>query len=60
MAPKKAGIISVTFAAIGLVLTVWGMFTVSQDKVMAGVAFWVASVVSGKLLKRKIKAPKLD
>jgi len=45
--------ISVIFAAIGLIFTVWGMFTVSQTMVWLGVGFWVASVVSGRLLKRK-------
>lgn len=53
VSPKAA--ISVIFAAIGLVFTVVGMFSVSQTMVWIGVAFWVASVVSGRLLKRKPK-----
>jgi len=53
VSPKAA--ISVIFAAIGLVFTVWGMFTVSQTMVWTGVVFWVASVISGRLLKRKSK-----
>ncbi len=55
MNPRKASIISVIMAAIGLAFTVWGMFTVSQGKVMVGVAFWAASVIVGKLVKRKLK-----
>lgn len=43
------------FAGIGLVFTVVGMFTVSQGMVWTGVGFWVASVVSGRILKRKPK-----
>ena len=45
------------FAAIGLVFTVVGMFTVSQGMVWTGVGFWVASVISGRILKKK---PKTD
>src|SRR6185437_15286196 len=48
-------VIPVIFAAIGLVFTVVGMFTVSQGMVWTGVGFWVASVVSGRILKRKPK-----
>ena len=55
MVTKKATI-PVIFAAIGLVFTVWGMFAVSQGMVWTGVGFWVASVVSGRLLKRKSKS----
>lgn len=54
VSPKAA--IPVIFAAIGLVFTVVGMFSVSQSMVWAGVGFWVASIVSGRLLKRKPKA----
>ena len=43
------------FAGIGLVFTVVGMFTVSQTMVWTGVGFWVASVVSGRILKKKPK-----
>lgn len=53
VSPKAA--IPVIFAAIGLVFTVVGMFSVSQTMVWTGVGFWVASVVSGRLLKRKPK-----
>lgn len=53
VAPKAT--IPVIFAAIGLVFTVVGMFSVSQTMVWTGVGFWVASVVSGRLLKRKSK-----
>jgi len=53
VSPKSA--IPVIFAAIGLVFTVVGMFSVSQSMVWTGVGFWVASVVSGRLLKRKPK-----
>ncbi len=55
MVSKKATI-PVIFAAIGLVFTVWGMFAVSQGMVWAGVGFWVTSVISGRLLKRKSKS----
>jgi len=53
---SKKATIPVIFAAIGLIFTVWGMFAVSQNMVWMGVGFWVASVVSGRLLKRKYKA----
>jgi hypothetical protein len=53
---SKKATIPVIFAAIGLIFTVWGMFTVSQTMVWMGVGFWVASVVSGRLLKRKSKS----
>ncbi len=42
-------------AAVGLVFTVWGMFTISQGKVMVGIAFWAASVITGKIVQRKTK-----
>jgi hypothetical protein len=51
VSPKAA--VPVVFAAIGLVFTVVGMFSVSQSMVWTGVGFWIASVVSGRLLKRK-------
>ena len=54
MVSTKA-VIPVIFAGIGLVFTVVGMFTVSQGMVWTGVGFWVASVVSGRILKRKPK-----
>ncbi|HET7336777.1 MAG TPA: hypothetical protein VFJ23_02670 [Candidatus Nitrosotalea sp.] len=54
MVSKKA-VIPVIFAAIGLVFTVVGMFTVSQGMVWTGVGFWVASVISGRILKKKPK-----
>jgi hypothetical protein len=54
LTPKKASIITVVLAAIGLVFTVVGMFTTSPDKTMIGIAFWIASVVTGKLIKKKI------
>ncbi|MDR3782141.1 MAG: hypothetical protein P4K92_02355 [Candidatus Nitrosotalea sp.] len=54
VSPKAT--IPVIFAAIGLIFTVWGMFTVSQTMVWTGVGFWVASVISGRLFKRKSKA----
>lgn len=55
MVSKKATI-PVIFAGIGLVFTVWGMFTVSQGLVWTGVGFWAASVVSGRVLKKKPQA----
>jgi len=54
VSPKAT--ISIIFAAIGLIFTVWGMFAVSQAMVWTGVGFWVASVVSGRLFKRKSKS----
>ena len=54
MVSKKA-IIPVIFAAIGLIFTIWGMFTVSQNLVWLGVGSWVASVVSGRIVKKKSK-----
>jgi hypothetical protein len=49
----KKTTIPVIFAAIGLVCTIWGMFGESRVLLWTGVGLWVASVVSGKLLKRK-------
>lgn len=54
MVSKKATI-PVIFAGIGLVFTVVGMFTVSQGMVWTGVGFWAASVISGRILKKKPK-----
>ncbi len=54
MTPKKASIVTVVLAAIGLVFTVVGMFTTSPDKTMVGIAFWVASVASGRFIRKKI------
>ncbi|OLC34167.1 MAG: hypothetical protein AUH84_05465 [Thaumarchaeota archaeon 13_1_40CM_4_38_7] len=51
--PKKASVITVILAALGLVFTVVGMFTFSQDKVILGIVFWVASVISGRFIKKK-------
>lgn len=51
--PSIKATIPVIFAAIGLVFTVWGMFTVHKEMVWTGVGFWAASVVSGRMLKRK-------
>ncbi len=53
--PSKKATIPVIFAAIGLVFTVTGMFTVHKEMVWTGVGFWVASVVSGRILKKKTK-----
>ena len=52
----KKTTIPVIFAAVGLVCTVWGMFGESRVMLWTGVGLWVASVVSGKLLKGKSKA----
>jgi len=52
---SKKATIPVIFAAFGLMFTVWGMFTVSQGMVWTGVGLWVASVVSGRILKKKPK-----
>lgn len=52
---SKKAVIPVIFAAIGLVFTVVGMFAVSQTMVWTGVGFWVASVLSGRFLKKKSK-----
>lgn len=57
MPPKKA-IIPVIFAAIGLVSTTLGMFTVHKELVWTGVGLWVASIASGKMLNRKPKTDK--
>lgn len=58
MTPKKASVITVILAAVGLVFTVVGMFTTSPDKTMVGIAFWVASIVSGRFIKKKITPKK--
>jgi len=49
---KKVSVITVNLAALGLVFTVVGMFTFSQDKVILGIAFWIASVISGRFIKK--------
>ena len=53
MKPKKASVITVILAALGLVFTVVGMCTFSQDKVILGIVFRVASVISGRFIKKK-------
>ena len=53
MKPKKASVITVILAAFGLVFTVVGMFTFSQDKVILGIVLWIASVISGRFIKKK-------
>jgi hypothetical protein len=53
--PTKKVIIPFVFAAVGLVFTTLGMFTVHKEMVWTGVGLWVASIVSGKMLKRKPK-----
>ena len=53
MRPKRASIITVILAALGLVFTVIGMFTFSQDKVILGILFWIASVITGRFIKKK-------
>jgi hypothetical protein len=52
---KKAAI-PLIFAAIGLVTTTIGMFTVLKELVWTGVGFWVASVIASKMLKKKPKS----
>ena len=54
MVSKKA-VIPVIFAAVGLVFTIWGMFGQSRVMLYTGVGLWVASVVSGQLVKKKSK-----
>ncbi len=53
MTSKKASIVTVILAGLGLVLTVVGMFTFSQDKVILGIVFWIASVITGRFIKKK-------
>ena len=53
MRPKRASIITVILASLGLVFTVIGMFTFSQDKVILGILFWIASVITGRFIKKK-------
>jgi hypothetical protein len=53
MASKK--IIPVIFAGVGLVCTIYGMFGHSPNLLWTGVGMWVASILSGKLLKGKPK-----
>ena len=58
MKPKKASVITIILAALGLVFTVLGMFTFSQDKVILGIVFWIASVISGRFIKKRAIAKK--
>ncbi|MGI0006849.1 MAG: hypothetical protein ACREAR_02490 [Nitrosotalea sp.] len=51
--PTKKATIPFVFAAVGLVFTTLGMFTVHKEMVWTGVGLLVASIVSGKMLKRK-------
>jgi hypothetical protein len=53
--PTKKATIPLIFAAIGLVSTTLGMFTVHKELVWIGVGLWVASILSGKILKGKSK-----
>ncbi len=58
MTPKKASVITVILAALGLVFTVIGMFTFSQDRVVVGIVFWIASVIAGGFIRKKSIAKK--
>ncbi len=58
MTPKKASVITVILAALGLVFAVIGMFTFSQDKVVVGIVFWIASVIAGRFIRKKSIAKK--
>lgn len=53
--PTKKAKISFIFAAVGLVSTTLGMFTVHKELVWTGVGLWIASILSGKILKGKPK-----
>ncbi|GEM_PF-1138357 len=53
--PAKKATIPLIFAAVGLVSTTLGMFTVHKELVWIGVGLWVASILSGKILKGKPK-----
>ncbi len=53
--PTKKATTPLVFAAIGLVSTTVGMFTTHKELVWIGVGLWVASILSGKILKRKPK-----
>ncbi len=53
MTQKKASVITVILAILGLVFTVIGMFTFSQDKVVVGIVFWIASVIAGRFIRKK-------
>ena len=52
---SKKTIIPVIFAGVGLVCTIYGMFGQSRIMLWTGVGLWVASIISGKLLKGKSK-----
>lgn len=56
--PPKKAMIPVIFAAVGLISTTLGMFTPHKELVWTGVGLWVASIVSGKVLKGKPKTDK--
>lgn len=53
MASKK--LIPVIFAGVGLVCIIYGMFGHSPNLLWVGVGMWVASILSGRLLKGKSK-----
>lgn len=53
--PTKKATIPVIFAAVGLVSTTFGMFTVHKELVWTGVGLWIASIISGRVLKGKPK-----
>ncbi|MGI0059393.1 MAG: hypothetical protein ACREBJ_06455 [Nitrosotalea sp.] len=53
--PTKKATIPLMFAAVGLVSTTLGMFTVYKELVWIGVGLWIASILSGKILKGKPK-----
>jgi hypothetical protein len=55
MVVSKKTTIPVIFAGVGLVCTIYGMFGHSPNMLWTGVGLWVASIVSGKLLKGKSK-----
>jgi len=54
MASKKTAI-PVIFAGVGLVCTIYGMFGHVPNLLWTGVGMWVASILSGRLLKGKPK-----
>ncbi len=53
--PTKKATIPLIFAAVGLVSTTLGMFTVHKELVWTGVGLWIASIISGRILKGKPK-----
>jgi hypothetical protein len=52
---SKKATIPLVCAAIGLVFTTWGMFTPMKGMIWIGVGLWGASIISGKILKKKPK-----